>query len=129
MSERIEKFQELMVCQEARALQLALFRASKSWPQDEMYSPTNQIRRASRSVGANIAEAWGKRRYPAHFESKLTDADGELQETQHWLITALDCGYIKEDYFADWMDKTVSIGKKLGAMIAKSETFCRRASA
>lgn len=129
MSERIEKFQDLMVYQEARALQLALFRASKSWPKDEMYSLTDQTRRASRSVGANIAEAWGKRRYPAHFESKLTDADGELQETQHWLITALDCGYVKEDQFAVWVAQTVSIGKKLGAMIAKSETFCRRASA
>ena len=56
----------------------------------EMYALTDQIRRSSRSVGANIAEAWSKRRYPAHFTSKLTDADAELQETLHWLICAAE---------------------------------------
>lgn len=129
MSERIEKFQDLLVYQEARALQLELFRATKSWPKEEMYSLIDQVRRASRSIGANIAEAWGKRRYPAHFESKLSDADGEVQETQHWLITAHDCEYINEDKYREWLCQTQSIGKKLGAMIAKSESFCRRASA
>ena len=59
-----------------------------------MYSLTDQFRRAARAVGAQIAEAWGKRRYEKHFVSKLTDADAEQMETQHWLIEALDCGYI-----------------------------------
>ena len=66
-----------------------------------MYSLTDQVRRASRSVGAQIAEAWGKRRYERHFVSKLTDADAEQMETQDWIDEALDCGYIAEADAAD----------------------------
>ena len=65
---------------------MEIFRASKTWPAEERYSLTDQIRRSSRSVCANLAEAWGKRRYVAHFTSKLTDADGENLEAQTWLI-------------------------------------------
>jgi four helix bundle protein len=63
-----------------------------------MFSLTNQIRRSSRSVGAQIAEAWAKRKYKKHFISKLTDADGEQLETQHWIETALDSSYIPNDF-------------------------------
>jgi four helix bundle protein len=74
----------------------AVFEASKTFPREEAYSLTDQGRRASRSIGAQIAEAWAKRRYARHFASKLTDADGEQLETQHWLIMAFDCGYLSE---------------------------------
>ena len=76
MGEMISSFRELRVYQKAFKLQQDIFEISKSFPKDELYSLTNQIRRSSRSVGSNIAEAWQKRKYPAHFVSKLTDSDG-----------------------------------------------------
>jgi len=82
MTRQAESFYELDAYREACALDLAIFAFTKSWPKEEMYALTDQIRRSSRSMGANIAEG-EKRRYPAHFISKLTDADAELQETLH----------------------------------------------
>jgi four helix bundle protein len=87
-------FRDLIVYQQAREVSRSVFQLSKSFPKEEMYSLTDQIRRCSRSVGAQIAEAWGKRRYERHFVSKLTDADAEQLETQHWVETAVDCGYV-----------------------------------
>lgn len=75
MAERIESFRDLNVYQSAFELQQEIFIISKSFPKEELYSLTDQIRRSSRSIGANIAEAWQKRRYEAHFVSKLTDSD------------------------------------------------------
>jgi four helix bundle protein len=72
------------------------FELSKSFPAEERFSLTDQGRRSSRSIGAQIAEAWAKRGYEKHFVSKLTDADGEQQETQHWVDAALDCGYLTQ---------------------------------
>ncbi len=86
-----------------------------------MYSLTDQIRRSSRSVGANIAEAWAKRRYPAHFTSKLTDADGELQETQHWLSRAHDYGYLDGKEFDVLRDQSNQVGRQLGAMLKSGD--------
>lgn len=120
----IKTFQDLQAYQTAFALQQTLFRASKSWPREEAYSLTDQARRSSRSVGANLAEAWGKRRYPAHFLSKLTDADGELQETLHWLATAADCGYLPALDLTGFREQYSSVGRMLGAMIGKHEKFC-----
>ena len=85
---KADSFRDLDVYQRAFTIQQELFKLSKRWPKIEDYALTDQIRRSSRSVGANLAESWAKRRYPAHFLSKLTDADGELQETMHWLETA-----------------------------------------
>ena len=85
MGEPIQSFTDLRVYQMACDLDLEVFLETKSWPREEKYSLVDQIRRSSRSIGANLAESWAKRRYPAHFVSKLTDADGELQETMHWL--------------------------------------------
>ena len=96
MAAQILSFRELRVYRAATKLQQAVFQKSQVWPHDEKYSLTDQVRRSSRSVGANIAESWAKRNYPAHFVSKLTDADGELQETAHWLLTAEACKYINE---------------------------------
>ena len=89
-----KSFRDLIVYQKSRQLQREIQKLTKSFPREEMFSLTAQIRRSSRSVGANIAEAWAKRRYEKHFISKLTDSDGEEMEAQHWIETALDCEYI-----------------------------------
>ena len=94
------------------------------WPAEERYSLTDQIRRSSRSIGANLAEAWAKRRYPAHFLSKLTDADGELQETRHWLDTAQNCSYLTAEAHVELMTLTESLARQLGRMIANHDSFC-----
>ena len=94
MSEKISSFRDLKVYKAAFELQQEIFEITKTFPREEPYSLTDQIRRASRSVGANLSEAWQKRRYVAHFTSKLTDSDGELAETRHWLDTSLACKYI-----------------------------------
>ena len=83
MAELIASFRDLRVYQLAMELQQQIFELTRAFPKEETYSLTDQIRRSSRSVGANLAEAWHKRRYPAHFVSKLTDADAEQAETQH----------------------------------------------
>ena len=84
MSEKISSLKDLRVYKLAFELQQGIFKISKTFPVEERYALTDQVRRASRSIGANLAEAWQKRRYIAHFVSKLTDADGEQAETQHW---------------------------------------------
>ena len=120
----IKTFRDLQVYRAAIELQQAVFRFSKTWPKEEMYSLTDQIRRSSRSVGANLAEGWAKRRYPAHFLSKLTDADGELQETRHWITTAIDCTYVLPDDRATLEELSAAVGGKLGGMISNYEKFC-----
>jgi four helix bundle protein len=115
---------ELEVYQAAFALQQEIFRVSKAFPKEETYSLTDQIRRASRSIGANLSEAWAKRRYPAHFLSKLTDSDGELQETQHWLATAEACGYLSAKEAADLLEQAATVGRQLGSMMNCYESFC-----
>src|SRR5437870_13005344 len=126
MSERISSFRELRVYQLAFALQQDIFQASKQFPTEERYSLTDQIRRASRSIGANLAEAWQKRRYVAHFVSKLTDADGEQAETQHWLDTATACNYVSEKEQEVLLGKCSRVGQMLGTMMAKPEKFCHQ---
>ena len=88
---------EVEVYQAAFALQQEIFWISKSFPREEMYSLTDQIRRSSRSVCANLAEAWRKRRYEAAFISKLSDSEGESAETQVWLEFAVNCGYMTRE--------------------------------
>src|SRR3954470_16905151 len=110
MSERINSFKELRVYREACDLDYAIFTETKRFPKEEMYSLTDQIRRASRSIGANIAEAWAKRRYPAHFVSKLTDSDGELQETRHWLGRSAAYGYLPETALASLSEQCDRVG-------------------
>jgi four helix bundle protein len=89
-----------------------------------MFSLTDQIRRSSRSIGSNISEAWAKRRYEKHFISKLTDADGEQMETQHWIETALDCEYIDQKTNTQLIEKCLEVGRMLGGMMEKAEMFC-----
>ena len=125
MAERIESFCDLRVYQLAFKMQQSVFGQSRKFPAEEKYSLTDQIRRSSRSVGANIAEAWQKRRYQAHFISKLTDADGELQETSHWQATAVDCGYLSVEARESFTLGYEELGRMLGAMMAKHGTIRR----
>lgn len=121
-------FRDLIVYRKARELSLAIFKLTKRFPREEAYSLTDQIRRSSRSTGAQIAEAWAKRRYVKHFVSKLTDSDGEQQETQHWIETALDCEYISQEEAKTLPEKCTEIGRLLGGIIAKAEQFCNSSS-
>lgn len=90
----IKHFRELIVYQKAFEQAMKIFELTKHFPKEERFSLTDQIRRSSRSVCANLAEAWHKRRYPAHFVSKLTDSDAEAAETQVWLDFSLECKYL-----------------------------------
>jgi len=116
-------FKELEVYQASFSLQQDLFSVTKRWPPEEKYALTDQIRRSVRSIGANVAESWAKRRYPAHFLSKLTDADGELRETLHWLDTAYGCEYLSESEYSDAITRLQAIGRMLGSMIADNNSF------
>lgn len=122
MKRRVASFEELEVYRLALELQQEIFRVSLRWPKNEQYSLTDQVRRASRAIGANLAEAWAKRRYAAHFVSKLTDADGE-NETRHWLKTALACEYIDAKTQGDLEGKCKHIGANLGRMMADSDSW------
>jgi len=117
-------FRDLVVYQKARAAAKRIFEVTKDFPREEMYSLTDQIRRSSRSVGAQIAEAWSKRRYEKHFISKLTDADGEQQETQHWIETAADCGYLADDHVRSLDCELAEVGRMLNSMIERAASFC-----
>ncbi len=117
-------FKDLRVYQKAREVSSAVFKLSKAFPKEEMYSLTDQMRRAARSIGAQIAEAWGKRRYEKHFVSKLTDADAEQMETQHWASEALDCGYISTAEATRLNSGLEEIGRMLNSMIEKADAFC-----
>ena len=109
-----ESFRDLIVYKNARKVAKEIFELTKSFPKEEMYSLTDQVRRSSRSIGAQIAEAWAKRRYKKHFISKLTDVDGEQQETQHWIDTAADCGYWTTANAAALRQQCEEIGRLLG---------------
>ncbi|MCW5550446.1 MAG: four helix bundle protein [Opitutaceae bacterium] len=119
----IRHFTDLIVWQKAQGVALEVFRLSKSWPPEERYALTDQIRRSSRSVGANIAEGWGKRRYEAAFVAKLVDADGETHETEHWLINAESHGYITHEQLAELRAQLSEVGRMLGAMINRPAAF------
>jgi len=102
---------------------MEIFELSKQWPAGERYSFTDQIRRSSRSVCSNLREAWAKRRYEAHFASKLTDADGENSETDTWLDFAKDCSYLTGDDYDRLAKKCRSVGKMLGSILNNPDPF------
>jgi four helix bundle protein len=117
-------FRDLVVYRKARTVAERIFEITKGFPKEEIYSLTDQVRRSSRSIGAQIAEAWAKRLYEKHFISKLTDADGEQQETQHWVDMARDCRYLTEEQ-AEHLNRELSeIGRMLNSMIEKANSFC-----
>ena len=120
----IRTFKDLIVYQGAFEQAMKIFEVTKSFPKIEQYSLTDQIRRSSRSVCVNIGEAWRKIRYPAHFVSKLTDADAEATETMIWLDFSLHCKYLEENTYKAVMGGYEEIGKMLGSMISSPEKFC-----
>jgi four helix bundle protein len=97
MKRDIKSHRDLDVCQRAFDAAMEIFELSRGFPKEETYSLTDQIRRSSRSVCANLAEAWRKRRYPAAFQSKLSDSDAEAGETQVWIEFAVKCGFLTRD--------------------------------
>ena len=119
-----KSFRDLVVYQKSRMLAQEVFVLTREFPREEMFSLTDQVRRSSRSVGAQIAEAWAKRRYEKHFVSKLTDADGEQQETQHWIEIASDCKYLSRSEADALFGRCAEIGRLLGGMMNKAELFC-----
>jgi len=102
---------------------MRVFELSKSFPAEERYALTGQIRRSSRSVCNNLREAWAKRRYPDNFVSKLTDCDGENSETDTSLDFAKDSGYITEQQHNECVSICTEVGKMLGSMIQNPEKF------
>ena len=120
----VKHFRELRVYREAFDVAMRIFECSKCWPREERYSLTDQIRRSSRSVCEQIAEAWRKRRYIAHFRSKLTDADSEAAETQSWLEFALKCGYITQALFDELDAVYEKVSGGLVNMMDRAEQWC-----
>ena len=118
--------ENLKVFQMSFRLAMEIFQISKNFPPEERYSLTDQVRRSSRSVAVNIAEAYRKRQYPKVFVNKLSDCDGESTETQVWLRFARDCGYITVDTCTRLMDEHQEIGRMLGGMIRNPEKFTPR---
>jgi four helix bundle protein len=114
---------ELIVYQKAFHLATRVFEFSKRFPREEMYSLTSQIRRSARSVCMNLREAWAKRRYPAHFVSKLTDCDGENSETDTSLDFALAHGYMTSAEHNELTGLCAEVGRMLGSMIRNPDPF------
>ena len=119
----LQGHRDLKVYQLAYELAMEIFHLSKMFPQEETYSLTDQIRRSSRSVVANIAEGFRKRRYPNMLLSKLTDSDGEATETQVWLDFACDCGYMSKQNRDRLTSGHEQVGKMLGGMMKDPTRF------
>ncbi len=120
----VDHFRKLRVYRQAFLAARTIFETSKRWPTEERYALVDQIRRSSRSVCANIAEAWRKRRYPNHFVSKLSDADAKAAETQTWLDFALDCNYIEQETHAALDEQYETIIGGLVKMMHSAEQWC-----
>lgn len=122
---QINSFRDLIVFQKAFHLAMEIFQISGNFPKEEKYSLTDQIRRSSRSVTSNIAEAWAKKIYIKHFVSKLSDSLGEEYETEVWLIYALDCEYLDNKTFEKLMNGYNEVRKMLISMMKYPEKFCK----
>jgi len=120
----IKNFRELNVYQAARTETQKIYERSRSFPPEEKYSLTDQIRRSSRAVKAMVAEAWARRRYRAVFVNKIDEALGEANETQSWLDDCLDCGYISPEEFKQMDSAWQGIGAMLNKMIIRADDFC-----
>ena len=117
------KFQDLLAYKKGFIVAMEVFELTKSFPKEEIYSLTNQIRRSSRSVTITIAEAYRKREYPKYFNSKLNDADAENSETQGWLEYALACNYISQETHDSVLEKSNEVGKLINFMILNPSKF------
>jgi four helix bundle protein len=116
-------FKELLAYQKAFQMAMEIFEISKTFPKEETYSLTDQIRRSSRSVCANLAEAYRKRRYINHFISKLTDCDAENSETNVWLEFAFVCNYLSQENYNSLTQKSNEVGKLINFMINNPTKF------
>ena len=125
---KIETAKDLEVYKIAFQLAMEIFELSKTFPSQEKYGLTNQIRRSSRSVCLNLREAWAKRRYEAHFLSKLSDCDGENSETDSSLDFAMACGYMTPEKHAQLTARCAEVGRMLGRMMQQSAKFCMQES-
>ncbi len=114
---------DLIVYKKAFVRAMDIYELSKSFPKEEKYSLTDQMRRSSRSVCANLAEAYRKRRYPAHFVAKISDADMENTETETWLDFALSCKYIEKQIYNVLCSESEEIGKLLNHMMNFPEKY------
>ncbi|MCF2221804.1 four helix bundle protein [Chryseobacterium sp. PS-8] len=120
----IKFHQDLKVFQKSVEFAMIIFELTKSFPKEELYSLTDQIRRSSRSVSANISEAWGKRKYEKSFVAKLTDSEGEARETQTWLLYAWKCKYINEEQLISLNKQYNQIIGMLVNMMSQSGKWC-----
>ena len=118
-------FRDLIVYQKSYKLAMEIFEVTKTYPKEEKYSLTDQIRRSSRSVPSNIAEAWVKRKYPKSFVSKLLDSLAEEAETEVWIDMSYDCKYIDDELHNSLLEKYNEIAKMLNSMINTPEKFCK----
>ncbi|MBL4658360.1 MAG: four helix bundle protein [Flavobacteriales bacterium] len=116
-------FRDLDVYQVAFELSMDIFRMTKSFPKEEMYGLTSQIRRSSRSVCSNFGEGYRKRQYTKHFVSKVSDADMENSETQIWWDYSLECGYISSERHSELMKKSLEVGRRLNHVINNPEVY------
>ncbi|MBK8615164.1 MAG: four helix bundle protein [Flavobacteriales bacterium] len=116
-------FKDMSIYKKAFEMARMVFTLSKRFPSEEKFSLTDQVRRSSRSVTAQYAEGYRKKRYPAHFISKMTDADGENAETQVWLDHAVACGYVTENDIAPILKVSEEVGRMLGDMIENPEKY------
>ncbi len=123
MAGKILHFRELNVYKNAKEVAMAIFNLSKDFPGEEKYSLTDQVRRSSRSVCANVAEAWRKRRYKAAFIAKLNDCEAECSETQVWLELAYECSYINHDTFKALDEKCEQIAGMLVRMAVDADKW------
>src|SRR5215475_11334043 len=119
----IKRHTELEVYKRAFAVAMRIFEVTKSFPQDERYAMVDQMRRSSRSVCANLAEAWRKRRYEAAFISKLSDSEAEAAETQTWIQFAVECGYLSRETAATLYTEYEAILGMLIQMITHSQDW------
>ncbi len=124
-AKRINSVRDLEAYKLAFESAMEIFEISKSFPKEERYSLTDQVRRSSRSVCANLAEGWRKRRYKAVFVNKLTDSEQEAGETQTWLEFALKCKYINNETFKGLDEKYEHIFAKPITMERKADSFCK----
>ena len=116
-------FTDLLAFKKSFSLAMKIFKISKTFPKEEKYSLTDQIRRSSRSVSANISEAYRKRQYPKHFASKLSDSDAENSETLTWLMFALKCDYLDKNTFDNLVSESKEVGKLINFMINNPGKF------
>src|SRR5258708_3534749 len=124
----IKSFRDLKVYQVTKVQAKIIFEMSRSYPAEERYALTDQIRRASRAVTAMIAEAWVRRRYEAAFVNKINEAMGEAMETQAWLDHSMDSGYIDSRQHRALDETWQKVGAMLNRMIQRADDFCRSAS-